>query len=51
MGIHRDLSGQNVVDPISISEIVLYTDSICSLHWLHASSARLDKMQKRCFRT
>ena len=47
MEVQRDLSGPSCMKPINIVEMVLYTDSLCALHWLNASSQKLDKMQKR----
>ena len=47
MELHRDLAGPFCVKPIKITELVLFTDSTCSLHWLHSSTFKMDKMQKR----
>ena len=47
MELHRDLAGPCCVKPIKITELVLFTDSTCSLHWLHSSTFKMDKMQKR----
>ena len=47
MEIVRDLSGKGCLNPINIAELLLYTDSICCLHWLNSYSNNLDKMQKQ----
>lgn len=47
MELHRDLAGSSCMYPINIAEMVLFTDSLCSLQWLNASSSKMDKMQKR----
>ncbi|XP_068243236.1 uncharacterized protein [Palaemon carinicauda] len=46
MEIFNDLSGSHCMKPLRIVNITLYTDSICALHWLNASSSKLDKMNK-----
>ena len=46
MDLHKDISGPDCIKPVKVTEIILFTDSICSLHWLHASSFKLEKMQK-----
>ena len=46
MELHRDLTGDVCMKPINISELLLYTDSICSLHWLNSCVSKMDKMQK-----
>ena len=45
--VYKDLSGPQCLKPINISELRLYTDSICCLHWLHLEVDKLDKLQKR----
>ena len=47
MEIFRDLSGSGCLHPINITELHLYTDSVCCLHWLNSYSGKLDKMQKQ----
>ena len=47
MELYRDLAGPSCIKPIKVSEMVLFTDSLCSFHWLNASSYKMDKMQKR----
>ena len=47
MEIYRDLAGPSCMKPINISELLVFTDSLCSLHWLIASSYKMEKMQKR----
>ena len=47
MGLHKDISGPSCMKPINVTEMVLYTDSICALHWLNPSSQKMDRMQKR----
>ena len=44
--LQRDLAGSSCVKPINITELQVYTDSLCALHWLNASSCKLEKMQK-----
>ena len=46
MDIYKDLSGTSCLKPIKIKEIVLYTDSLCALHWLNSASLKLEKMNK-----
>ena len=47
MEIFRDLSGSGRLHPINITELHLYTESVCCLHWLNSYSGKLDKMQKQ----
>ena len=47
MEIYRDLSGPSCLMPINITELNVFTDSLCCLHWLNLASNKLDKMQKR----
>ena len=47
MELYKDISGSSCMKPINVIEMVLYTDSLCALHWLNASSQKMDKMQKR----
>ena len=44
--IYHDLAGMSCIKPICIQKIVLLSDSICALHWLHSSSLKLEKMNK-----
>ena len=44
--LYKDLSGQSCLNPISIGQILLFTDSICVLHWLNSASSKLEKMNK-----
>ncbi|XP_068214773.1 uncharacterized protein [Palaemon carinicauda] len=46
MELHRDLTGDVCMKPINISELLLYTDSICSLHWLNSCVSKMEKMQR-----
>ncbi|XP_068229328.1 uncharacterized protein [Palaemon carinicauda] len=45
MELHRDLTGDVCMKPINISELLLYTDSICSPHWLNSCVSKMEKMQ------
>ena len=47
MEIYRDLSGPSCLKPINITELNVFTDSLCCLHWLNLVSNKLDKLQKR----
>ena len=47
MEVYKDLAGPQCLKPITISELRLYTDSLCCLHWLHLEVEKLDKLQKR----
>ena len=47
MDIYKDLSGTSCLKPIEIKEIILYTDSLCALHWLNSASLKLEKTNKR----
>ena len=44
--LYKDLSGQSCLNPISIGQILLFTDSICVLYWLNSASLKLEKMNK-----
>ena len=44
MEIHRDLAGTSCVKPICITEMCVFTDSLCSLHWLNAFSSKTDEL-------
>ena len=44
--IYRDLSGPSCLKPLRISELRLYTDSLCCLHWLNQSTNKFDNMQR-----
>ncbi|XP_064098227.1 uncharacterized protein LOC135209499 [Macrobrachium nipponense] len=46
MELHRDLTGGVCMKPVNISELLLYTDSICSLHWLDSCVSKMEKMQR-----
>ena len=46
MELHRDLAGDVCMKPVNVSELLLYTDSICSLHWLNSYVSKMDKMQR-----
>ena len=43
---YEDLAGPSCIKPINVQKIILFSDSLCSLHWLHSSSVKLDKMNK-----
>ena len=45
--IYKDLAGPSCMTPLNVSNIILYTDSICALHWLNSASMKLDKMNKQ----
>jgi len=45
--LYTELAGSACVDPINITELCLYSDSLVSLHWLNSVSKKLDKMNKR----
>ena len=42
--LYKDLSGTVCLIPLKVSKIRLYSDSLCALHWLAASSLHLEKM-------
>ena len=45
--IYSEISGPQCINPINIKEINLFTDSLCSLHWLKAAAYGFEKMEKR----
>ncbi|XP_068225202.1 uncharacterized protein [Palaemon carinicauda] len=46
LDIYKDLSGPSCIKPIEIENIMAYTDSLCTLHWLNSASLKLDKLNK-----
>ena len=44
---YEALTSNDVIQPICISSIVLYTDSTCCLHWLESYSYKFDKMNDK----
>ena len=42
--LYKDLSGKAYLIPLKVSKIRLFSDSLCALHWLAASSLHLEKM-------
>lgn len=44
LDLYKDLCGPSCLKPISINQILLFTDSLCVLHWLNSASLKLDKM-------
>lgn len=46
MEVYTDLAGASCIKPIDISELELFSDSSCALHWLKSSECELNKMQK-----
>ena len=41
--LYKDMAGYACLNPLNIEKIRIYSDSLCALHWLAASS-KLDKM-------
>ena len=46
--LYGELSGTDIVDPIKINKLIVYTDSMVNLHWL-SSYQNNEKSQKRRF--
>ena len=44
--IKQELGGDRCLDPIKISETVIYTDSLICLNWINAATNRLEKLNK-----
>ena len=44
--LHRELSGDLCVLPISVTELHLCSDSMVALNWIYSSEHKLDKMQR-----
>jgi len=47
MELYADLSGDKCMFPVSIRNMVVYTDSLVSLHWLDSSVNKIEKMNKK----
>ena len=45
--LFKDLSGPKCINPIKITELRLYSDSMVALCWLNACTHKLEKMNKR----
>ena len=45
--IFNDLAGPSCLKPIGVQKIIVFSDSLCALHWLQASSLKLEKMNKQ----
>ena len=43
---YEDLAGSSCIRPVNVEKIILFSDSLCALQWLHSSSLKLDKMNK-----
>ena len=46
MDVYNDLSGPSCLKPIKITELFVYTDSLCCLHWLNSAVNKVDKLNK-----
>ena len=46
LDLYKDLSGAACLNPLQVTKIRLYSDSLCALHWLASSSLHLEKMNK-----
>ena len=44
--VYKELSGPTCVNPVQITELVLFSDSMVSLAWINSYSCKLDKMNK-----
>ena len=44
--VYKELSGPTCVDPVQITELILFSDSMVSLAWINSYSHKLDKMNK-----
>ena len=44
--VKNELSGENCLNPITISGMILYSDSLVALNWLNARVNKLDKENK-----
>ena len=46
VGLYKDLCGEEVVMPLKIAELRLFTDSMVCIHWLNSYANKFDKWQK-----
>ena len=46
LDIYKDLSGSNCLKPVKINKIFVYTDSLCSLHWINSAICKFEKLNK-----
>lgn len=46
MDVYKDLTGPSCLNPISITELFAFTDSVCCIHWLRSAVIKLDKLAK-----
>lgn len=46
ISLYNELSGDDIVIPINVSKLCLFTDSMVAIHWLDAYSNKFGKMQK-----
>ena len=44
--VFNDLSGETCVDPISIENLLVMSDSLVSLHWINSTLVHFNKMNK-----
>ena len=46
MDVYKDLTGPSGLNPISITKLFAFTDSVCCIHWLRSAVIKLDKLSK-----
>ena len=46
LNMYTDLAGENCINPITINDLYLFTDSVCCIHWLKSAVTNLDKLNK-----